>query len=76
MAANTQTPPDLAAENNSLRQRVADLEAGQKRAKEDEKAIREKMAAGLPREQAEAAVRHQAAYDKQLAAMKARSKKA
>lgn len=57
-------PPDLAAENAALKDENARLKASQPK---NAAAIREKMAAGLTREQAEAAVRHQGEFTKRFA---------
>ncbi len=61
------TPPpaasDLAAENASLKDRIAEFEAVKKQAADDEVIIGEKMARGLRREQAIAVIRRQRDFD-------------
>lgn len=47
---------DLAQENEELKKQLSGIS-------EEERSIRKRMAAGLTREQAEAVVKHQAAYD-------------
>jgi hypothetical protein len=53
----------LADENARLKQQLAETKGALNRSGKDESAIRKKMALGLSREQAEAAVEHQAKYN-------------
>lgn len=70
------TPP---SEVEHLRAKVTALEtenAELKKGEVVEKAVREKMAAGLTREQAESVVKQQADTDKEIARLEAEQKKA
>ena len=70
--AAVKTPaPDLAAENALLRKENAALQQNQAQLNQDEKTIRAKMAAGLPRPQAEQAVQNQRRFDQAKRAVKA-----
>lgn len=57
------TADELAAENAKLRKENEALKAKAPKLDANAKLIRQKMDAGLSREQAEAAIKHQAAYD-------------
>ena len=59
---------DLAAENATLKARIAELEAQAKQNVADEKIIAEKMRHGLSREQALQVISRQRAYDTKKAA--------
>jgi len=66
MPKETPTPPtaaDLAAENATLKARIAQFEAAKKQADADEILIAEKMAMGLRREQAAAVLKRQREFD-------------
>jgi hypothetical protein len=66
MPKETPTPaaaPDLAAENATLKARIAEFEAAKKQADADEILIAEKMAKGLRREQAAAVLKRQREFD-------------
>jgi hypothetical protein len=64
MDPKKETPPvDLAAENEALRKQNAALLKSQSATSADEKLIREKVAAGLTREQAIASIKHQRAFE-------------
>jgi hypothetical protein len=69
---NAEDAEALAKENAALKSKVSKLESARG---VDDKAVREKMAAGLSREQAEAAVKHQAAFSERFDAVKAEAKK-
>ena len=56
-------PPDLAAENASLKARLAQFEEAKKQAAADEIQINEKIARGLRREQAIAVLKRQRDFD-------------
>jgi hypothetical protein len=63
-----ETPPpatatDLAAENATLKARIAEFQAAKKQADADEIVIAEKMAKGLRREQAAAVLKRQREFD-------------
>lgn len=69
MNTTTQIIPEaaetaLAAENAALKAKLASLTGEEA----DEKLIRQKMEAGLSRDQARAAIRHQRDFDKRKAA--------
>ena len=59
---------DLVAENTKLKARIAELEAAQSQAAEDEEIIRLKMARGLNREQAVQVIARQREFDAKKAA--------
>jgi hypothetical protein len=61
----TTTAPaaDLAAENATLKARIAEFESAKKQADADEILIAEKMAKGLRREQAAAVIKRQREFD-------------
>jgi predicted DNA-binding WGR domain protein len=66
MPKETPTPAaatDLAAENATLKARIAQFEAARKQADADEILIAEKMARGLRREQAAAVLKRQREFD-------------
>jgi predicted DNA-binding WGR domain protein len=66
MPKETPTPAtaaDLAAENATLKARIAQFEAAKKQADADEILIAEKMAKGLRREQAAAVLKRQREFD-------------
>jgi predicted DNA-binding WGR domain protein len=71
MPKETPTPPtaaDLAAENATLKAKIAEFQAAKKQAEADEILIAEKMAKGLRREQAAAVIRRQREFDARKAA--------
>lgn len=59
----TPTAPDLAAENVTLKAKIAQFEAAKKQADADEVLIAEKMAKGLRREQAAAVIKRQREFE-------------
>ena len=59
---------DLAAENATLKAKIAEFQAAKKQAEADEILIAEKMAKGLRREQAAAVIRRQREFDARKAA--------
>jgi hypothetical protein len=61
--STTTTAADLAAENATLKARLAEFEAARKQADADEILITEKMAKGLRREQAAAVIKRQREFD-------------
>jgi hypothetical protein len=66
MPKETPTPAtaaELAAENATLKARIAEFQAAKKQADADEILITEKMAKGLRREQAAAVLRRQREFD-------------
>jgi hypothetical protein len=61
--STTATATDLAAENATLKARLAEFEAAKKQADADEVLIIDKMAKGLRREQAIAVIKRQREFD-------------
>lgn len=68
MAKEKETAPviNLADEVERLKAELAALTAEKKQTSADEALIKEKMAAGLTRPQAEAVIKHQRAFDAKL----------
>jgi hypothetical protein len=60
---STPSAADLAAENATLKARLAEFEAAKKQADADEILIAEKMTKGLRREQAVAVIKRQREFD-------------
>jgi hypothetical protein len=65
-SAGAKQTAKLATENEKLRERLAQAEEALDMRSKEEGAIRKRMAAGLTREQAEAAVSHQRHYEKAM----------
>jgi hypothetical protein len=66
MPKETPTPttaPDLAAENATLKAKIAEFQAAKQQADADEIIILEKMTKGLRREQAAAVLKRQREFD-------------
>jgi len=60
---STPSAADLAAENATLKARLAEFEAAKKQTDADEILIAQKMAKGLRREQAAAVIKRQREFD-------------